>query len=271
MTALLERTRCPACEGGATSTLYSRPFAHPSVWSRVSRRFPGALDRRGLTARRYEIARCDSCQLLFQRFVPHAATLRRLHTEWPPARAQPTALGLSAGARGPVLEVGERDDRLHQGARASGLEVVTVGLGHASLSPVSDWGIAPLNGAGGSAGAGFGLIRCPQVLERLPCPFETLRDLTSLLAPGGRLELSVPDATRWARGAQRPFWDAPGGLLFPLEQFNGFTAHALDVLARRLDLSLQDRAPAPWNRHARGAILYRALEPADARGRRRAA
>jgi len=277
MTALVERTRCPSCEGGATSTLYSRPYAHPSVWPRVSQRYPGRLHRRALSGRRYEIASCDHCRLLFQRFVPCAASLRRLYGEWLSDPSEPVgskAPPLLAGPLpGRILDFGAGDGRFCRAAHASGLEVVAIDIAEPRLSPLRTLGIEAHTSVDELTKTNFGLIRCHRILEHLPHPFETLHKLTDRLAPGGRLELCVPDAVRWARGVRRGFWDAAGSPLRPLEQLNGFSSRAVEVLARRLDLVAWEQAPAPWNGREHDGLLFRALEhrPHGDAGRRRAA
>lgn len=270
VTALVERTRCPSCGGGASSTLHSRPFAHPSVWSGLQRRYPGRLRRTSFASRRYEVARCDLCQLLFQRFVPCDASLARLYGAWnpdPPRPARAERMRLSGALPERILDLGAGDSRFCTTAHAAGCQVVAVDIAEERLATLRAQGIEAHRSVEDAPADGFGLVRCHQIVEHLPRPYETLRTLTDRLAPGGRLELCVPDATGCAKALQRPFWNAADSVLRPLEHLNGFTLQALRVLERRLELARMPAAPAPWNRRGQAGLLWLVLER-PAAGRR---
>ena len=94
MASFVERTRCPACGGGAVDTLLSRDFAHPSVWPWIRDRYAERVSRRELAGRRHEIARCGLCRLLFQRYVLADASLVRLYDVWTSERQDADRDGL---------------------------------------------------------------------------------------------------------------------------------------------------------------------------------
>lgn len=263
MLAFVERARCPACEGGATSTLYSRNYAHPSVALGLRRRFPALFEHHKAPNRRYEIARCDQCELLFQRFIPCDATLLSLY-ESQPDTLLPPALPDAERPAGPsperVLDFGAGDPGFCVMHQACGRRVVAVDFAAPQRARLEAVGIEAYASCETLPVNHFDLVRCHQIIEHLPNPFDTLRELTERLTATGRLELCVPDATGAAATAKRMFWGVPESLLRPLEHLNGFTRSALETLERRLGLIPVRDAPPPWNRRGRGGHLWRALE-----------
>jgi len=271
MASFVERTRCPACQGGAITTLLSRDYAHPSVWSFVGRRYGGRIERRELAGRRHEVARCAFCSLLFQRYVLSDASLERLYDEWwepaardplPPPRGSLDSLdspdgpeGLEGlrrldslaarrGRGGAVLDLGAGRGDFCDRARAAGCDVVAVEISARRREQLRERDFEVYASAEAMPERRFDLVRCHEIVEHLPRPFETLATLRGLLGPGGRIELRVPNAGAAARPLERAFWSASDDALRPLEHVNGFTRASLHRLARRLDLDCVEPADA---------------------------
>ena len=266
MASFVERTRCPACQGGAITTLLSRDYAHPSVWSFVGRRYGGRIERRELAGRRHEVARCAFCSLLFQRYVLSDASLERLYAEWwePPASETPPlridGLDSLAGRScrgGAVLDLGAGRGDFCDRARAAGCDVVAVEISARRREQLRERGFEAYASVEAMPERRFDLVRCHEIVEHLPRPFETLAALRGLLGPGGRIKLRVPNAGAAARPLERAFWSASDDALRPLEHVNGFTRASLHRLARRLDLDLVEPADTRprWARLQRAPML----------------
>jgi methionine biosynthesis protein MetW len=114
----------------------------------------------------------------------------------------------------------------------------------------------------------FDAIVCGDVLEHLRDPWEALGFLASLLAPGGRVVVSVPNIAHWTgrRALLRGRFDyAPHGL-FDVTHLRFFTrqsAHAL-VAAAGLRVVSEAFAPAPLPLQARLPALGRLADRAAA-------
>jgi SAM-dependent methyltransferase len=271
MAAFVERHRCPSCGSGAITTLLSRDFSHPSVWSFLERRYEGRVSRRELAGRRHEVARCALCQLLFHRFVLSDTALARLYDEW---TGEPER-GSSDGALGSlpeppvatrVLDLGAGEGEFCAAAREAGCEVIAVEVAPRQLEQLRDQGFDAYARVEEIECSDLGLARCHQILEHLPRPLETLRAIAGRLAPGGRIELSVPDASRLSQGLPCAFWSAGNDALRPLEHVNGFTQQSLQRLAQQVGLSYRAPRAVGWERVRRPTTMRLTLERPAAGG-----
>jgi SAM-dependent methyltransferase len=179
-----------------------------------------------------------------------------------------------AGAR--VLDVGCATGYLARELAARGCEVVGVEADAAAAASARGPCVSVVEGdveqegvrAALAAEAPFDAILCGDVLEHLCEPGRTLAFLASLLAPGGRVVLSVPNIAHWtARRAllRGRFPYAEHGLFdrTHLRFFTRASARAL-VAGAGLGVVAERFAPAPLPLQARVGALRR-LEPAAAR------
>lgn len=265
MASFVERTRCPGCGSGATATLLSRDFAHPTVWRFLEHRYRGRLPRRVLAGRPYELARCARCSLLFQRRVltdPGLAALYDTGKERAGTQDEPPALSLpGAGSR--VLDLGADDGRFVRAARAAGATAVAIEIAPSKLARLRAEGLEAHDRVEDVEHRDLALVRCFDVLEHLPRPLETLQALAGRLAPGGRLELRVVNAARCPTASPGPFWTARDDALRPLEHVNGFTPRALRLMAQVAGLTCAAAPSRPWRRAP--AVLHWQLLRADER------
>lgn len=265
MASFVERTRCPACGSGATATLLSRDFAHPTVWRFLEHRYRGRLTRRELAGRRYELARCARCSLLFQRRVLTDPCLAELYDAWRDDAGAPDegpALALPRD-RGGVLDLGADDGRFVRAAQAAGCPAVAIEIAPSKLARLRADGLEAHGRIEAVERRDLALVRCFDVLEHLPRPLETLQAVARRLAPGGRLELRVANAARCPTATPGPFWAARDDALRPLEHLNGFTPRALRLMAQVAGLTCAAAPTRPW-RFAPASLHWR-LVRADER------
>ena len=114
----------------------------------------------------------------------------------------------------------------------------------------------------------FDAVVCGDVLEHLRDPWEALAFLASLLAPGGRVVVSVPNIAHWTgrRALLRGRFDYAAHGLFDVTHLRFFTrssAHSL-VAAAGLRVVSEAFAPAPLPLQSRLPALGRLAERAAA-------
>jgi 2-polyprenyl-3-methyl-5-hydroxy-6-metoxy-1,4-benzoquinol methylase len=114
--------------------------------------------------------------------------------------------------------------------------------------------------------APFDAIVCGDVLEHLRDPWEALAFVATLLAPGGRVAVSVPNIAHWTgrRALLRGRFDYAAHGLFDVTHLRFFTrssAHSL-VAAAGLRVVSEAFAPAPLPLQARLPALGRLAQRA---------
>lgn len=276
----LERDACTVCGSRDLRTVYSRPYAHGDIRNHFRRYY--SLDQRGL-ADEYDRAvgdaefilqECRRCHAITQRFAPGDGLAALLYGKWideDPGRAHKRQPGFeeythyiqealiitsfllrhrrkSAPSELKVLDYGTGWGRFAQALKACGCEVYAFDLSDERREAAARNGLIPVT-EDEIARLALDFINTEQVLEHVVSPLETSRLLTSGLASGGVLKVSVPFA-RWLETADPPQIDwsmtrsgsEPGRRrgspmpVFPLEHLTYFKRPSLDVLADMLGL-----------------------------------
>jgi len=268
----ITRHACPACRGGNTAAIFSRPYADASLRAALEKFYAevGGLEYEALLGADYVVHACAGCGLYFQRDVPDDFLLERLYEKWispqrayerfhahtPPGRHLEIARDVFAS----LSLVRKRDGALRaldygcgwgewsRMTQAYGVESWGTELSATRRDACLRDGIRVVPEEQLSTG-GFDLINADQVFEHLPSPTDTLQLLKQKLRAGGVIRLAVPNAWRVAshlkhfdRQLRRP---RLGGLnaIAPLEHLNGFTTRSLVRMAA--DQGLQRLNP-PW-------------------------
>lgn len=82
--ALRERSQCPVCADLAPLPFYSQAYDADPIRSYLESFYDSQLDEEVLTGSRFELCRCDTCGLVFQRWVPNTEFLSYLYMAvWP--------------------------------------------------------------------------------------------------------------------------------------------------------------------------------------------
>ena len=79
---LLERENCPACASRQFHNLLKVPYADQSVQEFLRRHYQRPPDTRPLDGWDYELVRCGSCRLAYQRCVPGPSLLNDIYDGW---------------------------------------------------------------------------------------------------------------------------------------------------------------------------------------------
>lgn len=277
----IERSACTVCGSDDLQRVYSRPYMHPDIRNHFMRYY--SLESRGLADQydkavgdaEFVLQECNQCHAITQRFAPGAGLAELLYGEWindDPGRAHKRRPGFeeythyiqealiitrfllrhrgkSAPSALKVLDYGTGWGRFAQALKACGCEVYAFDLSEERREAAARNGLIPVT-EDDIPQLELDFINTEQVLEHVPSPLDTSRLLTSGLAPGGVLKISVPFA-RWLETASPPQFDwsmtksgsEPGAgrgspmAVFPLEHLTYFKRPSLDVLAKSLGLT----------------------------------
>jgi len=102
-----------------------------------------------------------------------------------------------------ILDIGCGDATFLRAAQARGWHVSGTELRNAASSRADTM---PIWSSLTEIDMKFDCVTAWHVLEHLPSPVESLREIKRLLAPEGALLLSVPDAGGWQAGCSGRFW-----------------------------------------------------------------
>lgn len=170
-----------------------------------------AAEAAGVAAVAPSLLKCGGCGSVFMRPVPSAAQLDRFYSRYHGTddyvakaqkkvlRAMKRLLPFRTLTSGPFLEVGASIGTAAEAARRLGfapllaqeIDADAVARGEA-LFPGVEFFRGRVEDL--PAGARFGMVYCAEVIEHVPNPLAFVRRLHSLMAPGGWLFLTTPDA-----------------------------------------------------------------------------
>ena len=256
----MARTRCPGCDADIGTEIYSLPYDDDILVGYLTDFYgsQGCPEPRRLRGETYSLIECNSCRLIYQRSVPTREFAEELYEVWidPVDAKEMVRADRSAGFY--VEMAGEVTTLLHHFgrdrwplraldfgmgwgewslmARAFGCEVTGMELSEARLRHAHALGIETLS-LDPLPERRFDVIHTEQVMEHLAAPLMILRQLRSLLVPGGVVKISVPDGRRVKTQLATADWAAPKGSLHslnavaPLEHLNCFHHDSLVQMA----------------------------------------
>ena len=260
---LERRTRCPACQGQSSRVLVSQPYSSAVFVDYFASQYGGRARTDAVAAARYELVRCESCSLAYQREVPDSRLLAEIYDSWIQPSEKERLLDsysledfayLAEQVQLLIRLLGMRPHAIRAfdfgmgwsewacmarsfGCRVAGAELSTARIEHARALglEILEWEQIP--------GSGFHFINTEQVFEHLVDPRKTLEHLSNALTPGGIIRISVPDARRALRklGAGRPVQGLSSHELMtvaPLEHINSFEHATLASMAAAVGLAL---------------------------------
>jgi len=227
---------CDICAASGATHLYRQRFA--------------AFDDRS-AFEGYAVVACDQCGFVYAERIPGQDVFDRYYREMskyeshdrggdvsPVARDNYRAIVAEIAGRLPdrdlrILDVGSASGHLLAEFRAAGYRNVTGFDPSPRCTALARerYGIEVVNtpiSAMRFAGAQFDLILLSSVLEHLRDLVPTVRELTTLLAPGGAIWFEVPDMSSFPRFVEAPFQQ------FSLEHINFFTEASLVNLLGRV-------------------------------------
>lgn len=243
----VHRDCCPLCGHGSAALLCEISYGDARLREYLAEFYRGRLPLNLLRDERYRVARCDRCGFLYQDRILDADGMRALYRDWidddaslhkkqsasgglfrqyarqvqtlsqmlerRPRQIRVLDFGMGWGywarmaqAHGLAVSGFELSERRREYARALGLDVI---------SELPD------------AGEHYDVIYANQVLEHLPEPLQTLRELRARLAPGGLIYLRVPDGRGVNDTLSWRGWIPELDAIHPLEHINCFIRSTL--------------------------------------------
>jgi SAM-dependent methyltransferase len=270
--SFLLRTSCPVCGGTEARRLLSVPYDDPDLRRAMERLYDevGHYDHGRVNGAIYELRQCANCRLVYQTQIPGAALMGEIYDTWHDpqktrthwletvnvdrrleiAREVAVAWNLAARNQAPLrmLDYGCGMGLWAEMAKAFGAEVWGVEFSASRRAHCASLGLRMCDPSDLPADH-FDYIHLDQVLEHLVSPGSLLRNLGTLLRPGGILCVAVPRGvgipralSKWRREFSRP---ALGRLVavVPLLHLNCFTQPNLRLLAESCGLT---HLRPPW-------------------------
>lgn len=289
--SFMSRTDCEICGSETCNTLFSCQFTEDPTSSFLRAFYSDRVDLQRLAGGLFEVAKCQQCGFIWQKYVLGQRLMLKLYEEWiAPDEAHDRALdqpisksfqlaqeaaliGLFFGT--PPREIEVLDFGMGWGswclmAKAFGYQAWGTELSQKRILYAKEQGIDVMSWED-IGDHKFHFINAEQVFEHISQPLETLRYLVNSLNPGGLIHLSVPDGRNIERKLARGDWMAPKGSAWslnpvsPLEHINCFTHASLTQMANRVGLQrariplLEIAASQKWSSPA--AIARNALRP----------
>lgn len=265
MSTFFIRSVCPCCGGEDLELLFSCSYLDDPVKAYIMRyyklqdvlsdrayedRFSGAV---------YEVMRCRTCELVFQRQVPNEAILKEVYAKWIP-NGKPDrpssqkdhrhyiseALRLSAfvlrsAKKNFPREISALDFGLGKGGFAlammgTGMRVSGYDFADDRQAEAAQRGIAMITDAQIDE-LKFDFINTEQVFEHLSDPGASFGRLSQALNPGGVLKVSVPFSKSIENGDFKLDWNAGRyerntvNAIAPLEHLQYYRKPSLNTLA----------------------------------------
>lgn len=266
MSVLVEREICPACESRVYSTLFRAGFDDSRIRTFIVRKFRNP-DRivELLSGGCYELCKCASCTLIFQRYILSDEYTSKLYDEWLidddaehelskeklPARQLAyfanEVLTIGRLLKRPHHEVKVLDFGLGRGwwcrmAQAFGFDAYGTDLAMRLVEEARSKGINAI-GVQDLRERHFDFINTEQVFEHLARPLEVLRQLRGALGNAGVIKISVPEGRGLEKRIPLMDWSAPRWdrryllAATPLIHVNTFTQRSISAMARRAGLN----------------------------------
>ena len=269
----VERTLCPACKSGATTTLYSKDYSDPKIRRYLSEFYSsqGKIELDYLEGASFTVDECMECELVYQREIPNAFLMTKLYDEWiDPERA---AVQFRTGENRNVVGVADVDyysklalevARLvaYFNRLPSDLHLLDFGMGWGDWcrtakafgcqSYGTDFSSSRTHALSGSeisvvsseelGELRFDFVNTEQVFEHLAEPYEVLSGLVGSLRQHGLIMISVPDGARVKHVLRELDWMTGSkdedsiNMISPLEHINCFSRKSLIRMAHAVGL-----------------------------------
>lgn len=206
-------------------------------------------------AETYELRRCRTCGLAWQVAAPDDELALRLYDDpgafeavarahagldFYTSAAREVATIVAAFGRSPerlrFLDYGMGRGEWARLAGAFGVQSFGVELVGAAREHARSFGVVAL-APDELSGRSFDFVHTEQVFEHVPGPLRLLEQLRGVLAPGGLVKISVPDAGDLDRRLRSADWSAPKGssrsleCVAPVHHVNAFARRSLLAMA----------------------------------------
>ena len=256
--ALRVRTCCPCCESTAYRVIAREPYGGAGLKRLLDEHYGGRANHAAIAKFDYELVRCTSCGLGYQRTVPASDLLNEIYEQWIVPAGEKDRLYRSRELsyyrylaeqlqfviqhlkRKPstvrALDFGMGWAEWATMAKAFGCQISGMELSADRVTNAQSIGIEVVQWED-LATRKFDFINTEQVFEHLIDPLPTLRHLANALDGSGLIRVSVPDARASMRAlAKRRDFAALSSQqvmsIAPLEHVNCFDYRSLVALGK---------------------------------------
>ena len=240
------------------TTLFSRPFAHPSLANFLSTYYAGRVAVHSLGDAPFEVAKCNRCGFVWQVYILSDEWMFELYETWTDrdaslakkARAnsslysgyarQVELIARLLPRRVPseisVLDFGMGWSYWCLMAKAFGYNVTGSELSQNQVAYARANGIKTLGDVADAKDGQFHFVNAAQVFEHLSAPMHTLKLLVSKIQRNGIVCIDVPNGRSIEAALRDANWNAAKGPIQPLEHINCFTHKTLTAFGERAGL-----------------------------------
>ena len=257
-----ERKCCPACGSEQISIRYQASYSDPEITQYLIDFYSsqGGVEFEYLSDAEYVLCDCESCSLIFQKNIPNDTVMERLYEHWIDPmiafenrnRRFTTNPEIHTNYAKEIMIIGScfntspSETRfLDFGMGWGDWLLMANGLGYESFGlELSESRIRHAESKGTKVitweeaeNLRFDFINTEQVFEHIAEPLETLKELKTLLKPGGIIKISVPTANDIERRLKLMDWGAEKGTrnslnnVAPLEHIQCFNRSSLIKMA----------------------------------------
>jgi SAM-dependent methyltransferase len=252
-----KRVACDLCGSTASDLLYAECFASGKTFEFIDRYYAGRIPDGVLQGGKYVLRRCRSCRFIWQAEILDDHYLGLLYSKWVDddasvrkyagrsfselARLVHEISALQYLVEGSAkklraLDFGAGWGRWCQIANGMGVEAWAAELSTARVTHMKSLGI-PICVDIFAETQVFDYINAEQVFEHIPRPLTYFCQLASLLAPGGVMRISVPDASAFEKELDEGTWYPHKDAVHPLEHVNCYTMDCLRTLSSEVDMA----------------------------------
>ena len=274
----LDREICPVCKSDKRIELFScRYLDNPIKDYLIDFYSPqGGVELEYLDDASYILDECNSCGLVYQRYIPNDELMVKLYDKWiDPEKAFDNAAShnfeyyqeLERNIEMAIRHFGKKQNNLSfldfgMGwgewcimARAYGCSVFGMELSQARIKHASRLGIPIINWKDLTK-CRFDFINADQVFEHIADPLEILQSLSKAIGENGVVKISVPNGWDIRRRLGKKDWSVPKGsknslnLVAPLEHINCFNEQSLFLMAKLAGLKpVNIRSNRLWDKN----------------------
>src|SRR4030043_1433227 len=248
---MIYRPNCCICNCKEKSILFSSDFVNPVIWNFLDSYYCHRIDKDILLDQRYEVAKCKKWGFIWQTYILDEQGMKQLYDEWI-SKEHSLHKKSKAGIDfyfGYAKDVGTISILLKKNPHQ--IQVLDYGMGwgywcmmaqafgynvHGMELSINRQQFAKVHGINVISNISdlpepVDYINCDQVMEHIPDPFVSLKEITRFLMPGGIIKITVPDGKRIEKQITSTHWIPAKNAIHPLEHINCFTHKSLVAFA----------------------------------------
>lgn len=260
----IRRDDCEICGSSHKTTLISTPFTDPRIWNFIDTYYDGRISKENVQGMKYELAKCSTCEFMWQVYVLSDAYMGLLYSEWISSRDSfekkknadlELYVQYSNELQNSIMYLGKRPCDLTmldygmgwgywcQMAKAFGCNVYGYERSSERIEYAVKNGIQVIDSFDDLNKYRFDFINLEQVLEHVVRPRDLLASLAQMLNDNGLVHVGVPNGAAVENEVGKQGWAASKNAVQPLEHINCFTFDTLKNTANSAGLELETESP----------------------------